>query len=42
MKASEWLQLVRRDFGMMDVLIKSSTKFPLKVDYLFTAVVQKM
>ena len=41
-KASVWLQLIRRDFGMMDVLIKSSTKFPLKVDYLFTAVVQKM
>ena len=41
-KASVWLQLVRRDFGMMDMLNKSSTKIPWKVDYLFTAVVQKM
>ena len=42
MKASLWLQLVRRDNCMMDVLIKSSTKIPWKVDYLFTAVVLKM
>ena len=42
MKASEWLQLVRRDFGMLDKLNESSTKIPWKVDYLFTAVVQKM
>ena len=41
-KASVWLQLVRRDFGMMDMLNKSSTKIPWKVDYLFTAGVQKM
>ena len=39
MKASVWLQLVRRDFGMLDTLNESSTKIPWKVDYLFTAVV---
>ena len=42
MKASVWLQLVRRDFGMLDILNESSTKIPWKVDYLFTAVVLKM
>ena len=42
MKASEWLQLVRRDFGIMDKLNESSTIIPWKVDYLFTAVVLKM
>ena len=42
MKASCWLQLVRRDFGMLDILNESSTKIPWKVDYLFTAVVLKM
>ena len=42
MKASVWLQLVRRDFGMLDILNKSSTKIPWKVDYLFTAVVLKL
>ena len=42
MKASVWLQLVRRDFGMLDILNESSTKIPWKVDYLFTAVVQKL
>ena len=42
MKASEWLQLVRRDFGMLDKLNESSTKIPWKVDYLFTAGVLKM
>ena len=42
MKASCWLQLVRRDFGMMDILNESSTKIPWKVDYLFTAVVLKL
>ena len=42
MKASVWLQLVRRDFGMLDVLNESSTKIPWKVDYHFTAVVLKM
>ena len=41
-KASEWLQLVRRDFGTLDKLNESSTKIPWKVDYLFTAVVQTM
>ena len=39
MKASLWLQLVRRDFGMMYILNESSTTIPWKVDYLFTAVV---
>ena len=42
MKASCWLQLVRRDFGMLDILNESSTKIPWKVDYLFTAEVLKM
>ena len=42
MKASVWLQLVRRDFGMLDTLNESSTKIPWKVEYLFTAVVLKM
>ena len=42
MKASVWLQLVRRDFGMLDILNESSTKIPRKVDYLFTAVVLKL
>ena len=42
MKASVWRQLVRRDFGMLDILNESSTKIPWKVDYLFTAVVLKM
>ena len=39
MKASVWLQLVRRDFGLLDILNESSTKIPWKVD---TAVVLKM
>ena len=42
MKAPCWLQLVRRDFGMLDILNESSTKFPWKVDYLFTAAVLKL
>ena len=42
MKASSWLQLVRRDFGMLDILNESRTKIPWKVDYHFTAVVLKM
>ena len=42
MKASRWLQLVRRDFGMLDIMNESSTKIPWKVDYLFTAVVLKL
>ena len=42
MKASSWLQLVRRDFVMLDILNESSTKIPWKVDYHFTAVVLKM
>ena len=42
MKASVWLQLVRRDFGLLDILNESSTKIPWKVDYHFTAVVLKM
>ena len=41
-KASVVLQLVRRDFGMLDILNESSTKIPLKEDYLFTAVVLKL
>ena len=41
-KASEWLQLVRHDYCLMDILNKSSTKIPWKVDYLFTAGVLKM
>ena len=39
MKASKWLQLVCRDFGMLDILNESSTTIPWKVDYLFTALV---
>jgi uncharacterized protein YqcC (DUF446 family) len=42
MKASVWLQLVRRDFGMMYTLNESSTTISWKVDYLFTAVVLKV
>ena len=42
MKALVWLQLVRRDFGMLDILNESSTIIPLKVDYLFTAAVMKL
>ena len=42
MKASCWIQLVRRDFGMLDLLNESSTKIHWKVDYLFTAVVLKL
>ena len=42
MKASLWLQLVRRDFGMMYILNESSTTISWKVDYLFTAVVLKV
>ena len=42
MKASDWIHLVRRDYCMMDILNKSTTIIPWKVDYLFTAVVQKM
>ena len=42
MKAPCWLQLVRRDFGMLYILNESSTKIPWKVDYLFTAVVLKL
>ena len=42
MKASVWLQLVRRYFGMLDKLNESSTKIPWKVDYLFTAAVLKL
>ena len=34
MKASVWLQMVRRDFGMLYILNESSTKIPWKVDYL--------
>ena len=41
-KASCWIQLVRRDFGMMDILNESSTTIPRKEDYLFTAVVLKL
>ena len=41
MKASCWLQLVRRDFGIMNIMNECSTNIPWKVDYLFTAVVLK-
>ena len=41
-KASVWLQLVRRDFGLLDIMNESSSKIPWKVDYLFTAVVLKL
>ena len=41
MKASEWLQLVRFVFGMLEKLNESSTKIPWKVDYLVTAVGSK-
>ena len=41
-KASVWLQLVLRHFGMFDILNDSCTKIPWKVDYLFTAVVLKV
>ena len=42
LKASCWLQLVRHDFGMLDILNESSTKTPWKVDYLLSAVVLKL
>ena len=42
MKASVWIQKVRRDFGMLYILNESSTKIPWKVDYLFTAVVLRL
>ena len=42
MKASVWLQLVRRDFGILNIMNECSTKIPWKVDYLFTAVVLKV
>ena len=42
MKVTEWLQLVRRDYCMMDILNKKTTIIPWKVDYLFTAVVLRM
>ena len=42
MKVSLWLQLVRRDFGMLDILNDGSTNIPWKVDYLFAAVVLKV
>ena len=42
MKALEWIHLVRRDFGMLDIMNDSSTKIPWKVDYIFTAVVLKL
>ena len=42
MKASLWLQLVRRDFGILTIVNERSTKISWKVDYLFTAVVLKV
>ena len=42
MKASDWIQKVRRDFGMLYILNESTTIIPWKVDYLFTAVVLKV
>ena len=42
MKASVWLQLVRRDFSILNIMNECSTKIPWKVDYLFTAVVLKV
>ena len=42
MKESVWLQLVRPDFGMLDLLNENSSRFPCKVDYLFEARVLKV
>ena len=42
MTVSLWLQLVRRDFGILTILNEKSTKISWKVDYLFTAVVLKL
>ena len=42
MKASVWLQLVRRDFGILTIMNERSTKILWKVDYLFTVVVLKV
>ena len=42
MKASLWLQLVRRDFGILTIVNERSTKISWKVDYLFTVVVLKV
>ena len=42
MKASVYHLLARCDFIMLDVLNEGSTKFPWKVDYVFTAVVLKL
>ena len=42
MTVSIWLQLVRRDFGILTIVNERSTKILWKVDYLFTAVVLKL
>ena len=42
MKLLVWLLLVRRDFGIQDILNESCTKMHWKVVYLFTAVVLKV
>ena len=42
MKASEWLQQVRRDVGKLDILNERSSKISWQVDNLFTAVVLKV
>ena len=42
MKASLWLQLVRRDFGILTIVNERSIKISWKVDYLFTVVVLKV
>ena len=42
MTVSVWLQLVRRDFGILTILNERCTKILWKVDYLFTAVVLKL
>ena len=42
MTVSVWLQLVRRDFGILTIVNERSTKILWKVDYLFTAVVLKL
>ena len=42
MKASVWIHLVRRDYGILTIMNECCTSIPWKVDYLFTAVVLKV
>ena len=42
MKASVQHLLARRDFDMLDIMNERSSKIPWEVDYLFTALVQKL